>query len=246
MHFLLLAHLLDRVVIDFVHGLVGQRGLAGRLQQFFHQQLVAGEGEPLLEHRRVGHLLVFGRLRHQNHVGDELHQVVLLGVRRHRRQLAGLVLGDREVALVDLDAVDLGEQRVLVLRRSRAGGHEQQRQSGGEETGRAAERGMRSWRCPWEWAPLIRGRRTCHPTTVALQWRTAEKGPNDRVSRRMLGLAASRQLTIIRPPPMSRLTSAGQSFAGAFASYLPEKCRISGAPEAKSGRRGVLEAPASN
>jgi len=31
------------------------------------------------------------------------------------------------------------------------------------------------------------------------------------------------------------------SFAGAFASFLPEKCRISGAPEAKSGRRGVLK-----
>jgi hypothetical protein len=31
------------------------------------------------------------------------------------------------------------------------------------------------------------------------------------------------------------------SFAGAFSSNLPEKCRISGVPEVKSGRDGVLE-----
>ena len=49
-------------------------------------------------------------------------QIVLLGVRRHRRQLAGFLLGDGEIALVDLDAVDLGDHRVLVLRGNRSGG----------------------------------------------------------------------------------------------------------------------------
>ena len=63
-----------------------------------------------------------------------LHQVVLLGVRRHRRQLAGLLLGDGEVALVDFDAVDLGDQRVLVLGARRADGQQQQRQAGGERS----------------------------------------------------------------------------------------------------------------
>ena len=169
--------------------------------------LLRAKASLLLELRRVGHLLVFGRLRHQDHVGDELHQVVLLGVRRHRRQLAGLFLGDREVALVDFDAVDLGDQRVLVLRREP--GRRPRAAAPGWRRGnrpRPAERGNASWRCPWEWvARSARGRRrTCRPTTMALQWRTAAKGPNVRVSRRIKVSLASRQLTTIRPPPISR------------------------------------------
>ncbi len=142
-HLLHLAHLLDGFVIDLVHGLVGERRLADRLQHLFHQQLVARERDPALERVAVGHLLGFGRLRHQDHVGDELDQVVLLGVRRHRRNLAGLFLGDGEVALVDLGAVDLGDERILVLGCERAGGREQQRQGGGKEAGRAGVMGNR-------------------------------------------------------------------------------------------------------
>ena len=44
-HLLLAAHLLDGVVIDLAHRLLGDRGLALRLQQRFHQQLVADEVE---------------------------------------------------------------------------------------------------------------------------------------------------------------------------------------------------------
>ena len=114
-HFLLFADLLDGLVVDLVHRRVGQRFLADRLQQAFHQQLLAGEVELALEVGRVAQLLVLGGLRHEDHVGHELHQVVLLGFRRHRRNLAGLLLGGGEVALVDFDAVDLGDKRVLVL-----------------------------------------------------------------------------------------------------------------------------------
>ena len=56
---------------------------------------------------------------------------------------AGLLLGDRKVALVELGAVDRGDQRVLVLGAERAGGCQQQRQSGGEDAGRAGETGNR-------------------------------------------------------------------------------------------------------
>ena len=136
-HLLHLAHLLDGFVINLVHGLVGERRLVDRLQQVFHQQLFAREGDAALECVAVGHLLGFGRLRHQDHVGEELDQVVFLGVWRHRRNLAGLFLGDGEVALVDLGAVDLGDKWILVLGRERACGREQQRQGGGKQTGRA-------------------------------------------------------------------------------------------------------------
>jgi len=37
---------------------------------------------------------------------------------------------------------------------------------------------------------------------------------------------ASRRLTTIRPPPISRLISAGDVLLARFASNLPEKCRI--------------------
>ena len=130
MDFLLLAHLLDGFVIDLVHVGVGERFLADRLQQRFHQQLVAGEGELALEVGAVAELLGLGGFRHQDHVGHELHQVVLLGLRRHRRNLAGLFLGDGEVALVDFGAVDLGHQRVLVLGAQRRSRHQQQGQGG--------------------------------------------------------------------------------------------------------------------
>ena len=132
MHLLLLAHLLDGFVIDLVHGLVGERLLADRLQQLSISSLLRANATLRLNSGRVGDLLVLGRLRHQDHVGHELHQVVLLGVRRHRRNLAGLLLGDGEVALVDFGAVDLGDHRVLVLRAGGRGRRQQQRQGGGE------------------------------------------------------------------------------------------------------------------
>ena len=115
MHLLLLTHLFGRFVIDIMHGFVGECFLAGFLQQLLHQQLLAVKGELAFKLQRVAHLLRFGRLRHQNHVGHELDQVVLLGVRRHWRQLTGLLLGDGEVALMDLGTVDLGHHRVDII-----------------------------------------------------------------------------------------------------------------------------------
>ena len=62
MHFLLGRHLLDGLVVDLVHRLVGHAALPASLQQRFHQQLVAVEGEALLEVGAVGELLLLGRL----------------------------------------------------------------------------------------------------------------------------------------------------------------------------------------
>ena len=128
-----------------MHGRVGERRLAGLLQQAFHQELAAGEIDLALEFGAIAQLLVLGGLGHQHHVGGELHQIVALGVRRHGRELAGLFLGDVEVALVDFHAVDLGEHRV-VLGQDGLDGQDQQGQSGGEQAGpaqrdRAAGRG---------------------------------------------------------------------------------------------------------
>jgi hypothetical protein len=120
-----------------------RRTIADRYQKVRHQQFLAGEGDLALELRRIADFLVFGRLRYQDHVGHELHQVVLLGVRRHRRNLAGFLLGDGKIALVDFGAVDLGHDRVLVLGAQRSGGGEQQRQGGGKQSGPAGKKGNR-------------------------------------------------------------------------------------------------------
>jgi len=79
-----------------------------------------------------------------------------------------------------------------------------------------------------------------NPGFAMVDWRSRL---NVRVSGFPAKTAANRQLTILGPPPISRLSLAGCALLARFASNLPENCRISGAPEATSGRGGVLEAP---
>ena len=132
MDFLFFANLFDRIFVDLVHGIVGEGVLADRLQQTFHEQFLAGKFGLALELGRVAEFLVLRGLRHQDHVGDKLDQVVLLGFRRHRRDLSSLFFSDGEVALMDFDTIDLGDQGVLVLGIKRGGRDDQQRQAGRE------------------------------------------------------------------------------------------------------------------
>ena len=112
-NFLLAGDLLGGVLIDLLHGLVGGRGLAFGRQQAVHQQPVARERQPLLEILVVLDLLVLGGLGDDLHVDQERQHVVLLGRRIHLREAGPeFLLGERNVALADLGAVDLGEHRV--------------------------------------------------------------------------------------------------------------------------------------
>jgi hypothetical protein len=124
-HFLFRRYLLDGVVIDLVHRRVGQRFLAGLVQQGRHQQLVAVELKPFGEFRRIAEFLVLRLLRDDDHVGHEADQVVFLGVRGHRRDLPGFGLDNIQVALMDFDAVHLGDHRVLGVLRVKRGGEQQ-------------------------------------------------------------------------------------------------------------------------
>jgi hypothetical protein len=51
--------------------------------------------------------------------------------------LTCLILGDDEVALMDFDAIDLRDKRILVLGIERSARKDEQRQNGGNKTGRA-------------------------------------------------------------------------------------------------------------
>jgi len=69
------------------------------------------------------------------------------------------------------------------------------------------------------------GARTIRPTTVALQWPTIAWGLNVHVTMPSWAVA-SRQLTIIRPPHISRSALAIRHLPACLTSNLPEKCRI--------------------
>src|SRR5665811_1728410 len=94
------------------------------------------------------------------------------------RKLAGLLLGDGKIALVNLGTIDRGDERVLVLRCDRAGRYQQQPQRGGKETGPAGEKGDRHGAVLGNGMVRKRSgrRRTCRPTAMALQWRTGLDG----------------------------------------------------------------------
>ena len=121
-HLLLVAHLLDRIVVDFVHGVVGQGGFAGVLQHRFHQHPVMIESEPAADVVALVDLLLLGGLRHDNDVGEIRDQIIALLIRRHLRHVAAdFLLGEGKVAQVDVDAVGAGDNRIVILR---AGGGE--------------------------------------------------------------------------------------------------------------------------
>ena len=120
MHLLLVRHLLDRLVVDLVHRLVGQGGLARVLQERFHQHLVVLEGEPALDVGAVVQLLLLGRLRQHDGVGEIGDEVFALLLRRHGRHVAAdLLLGEGEIALADIDAVGAGNHWIGLLRPER-------------------------------------------------------------------------------------------------------------------------------
>ena len=123
MHFLLGRHLLDGVVIDLLHRRVGDGGFAGLLQQRFHQHPVAVEGEPALDVGIIADLLLLGRLRHHDDVGQIGDQVVALLLRPHLRHVAAdLLLGEGKIAFVNIDAVGAGHHGTGILRPQRCCG----------------------------------------------------------------------------------------------------------------------------
>ena len=118
-HLLLARHLLDGFFVDLAFRFVGQRGLARVLQQRFHQEPVAIEREPPLDIRPVAEFLLLGRLREHDHVDEIGDEIIALLLRRHRRHIgADFLLGEGEVALADIDAVNAGDHRILDRRRA--------------------------------------------------------------------------------------------------------------------------------
>ena len=116
-HLFLGRHLLDGIVIDLVHRIVGHCGLAGAVQQRFHQHLVALERDPMLDLVAVTELLLVGGLRQNDDVGQVGDQVFAFLIGRHLRHAgADFVFGERKIALADIDAVGAGHHRIGLLR----------------------------------------------------------------------------------------------------------------------------------
>ena len=83
------------------------------LQLVSHQQLVAQERQPPLEVGIVGEVLLVGGLRDHDDIGEVGDQMLALGLGRRRLHIGAHVLfGEREIALLDVDAVDAGDDRV--------------------------------------------------------------------------------------------------------------------------------------
>ena len=141
MHLLLGRHLLDRLVIDLVHRVVGQGGLAGILQQRLHQHLVALEVDAVLDVVAIADLLLVGGLRQDDDVGEISDEVFAFLIGRHLRHAgADLILGEREVALADIDAIDAGDERIGILRRVTTAGATRNAASANAPSARASGR----------------------------------------------------------------------------------------------------------
>src|ERR1700733_3750921 len=77
----------------------------------------------------IADLLLVGRLRQYDDIREISDQVFAFLLGRHLRHVAAdLILGQREVALVDIDAVDAGENRVGILRLCNGGCEEECRE----------------------------------------------------------------------------------------------------------------------
>ncbi len=123
MDFLLAGDLLGSLLIDLLHGLVGGRSLALGGEQTVHQQAAAGEGQAPLEVFGVLDLLVLGGLGDDFQVDQEGQHIVLLGGRVHLREAgAEFLFRERDVALADLNTVNLGENGVVLGTNRQAGG----------------------------------------------------------------------------------------------------------------------------
>src|SRR5204863_8992000 len=105
------------------HGLVGGRGLALGGEQAVHQQTAAGEGQAPLEVLGILDLLVSAGLGDDSQVDQEGQHVVLLGRRVHLREAgAEFLFRECNVALADLDTVNLGENGIVLGTNRQAGG----------------------------------------------------------------------------------------------------------------------------
>ena len=115
-NFLFGRHLLDGVVIDFVHRVVGLRSLPGVLQQRLHQHFVALEFDAVPDVVAVGKLLLFGGLRQHHDVGEIGDEVLALLIRRQLRHVAAdFFRGHGKVALADIDAIGAGDHRIGIV-----------------------------------------------------------------------------------------------------------------------------------
>jgi hypothetical protein len=125
--------------------LFGGRSLALGGEQAVHQQTAAGEGQALLEVLGILDLLVLGGLGDDFQVDQEGQHVVLLGRRVHLREArAEFLFRERDVALADLDTVDLGENGIVLGANRQAGGQNRsqtgRRGQGGEAEAQAGFR----------------------------------------------------------------------------------------------------------
>ena len=143
-HLLLGGHRLDGLVVDLVHRLVGDAALPGLQQQSISSLLRVKARRRLNSVSRE--LLAFGRLGDQDDVGEIGDQVLALGLGRIAEGLAEVLLGQREIALRDLDAVDLGDHRIVGRPGlgSADGRQRQRRRSAACRSGEQRRRGQRS------------------------------------------------------------------------------------------------------
>ena len=108
MHLLFARHLLDGFVVDLVHRRVGHRGLAGVLQQRFHQHLVAFERDAVLDVVTIGELLAGrppGRGRPVAEIGDQVVPLLYPVPSAACWSQSLFPFGDRKVTLADIDAI---------------------------------------------------------------------------------------------------------------------------------------------
>ena len=128
--------LLGGLLIDLLHGLIGGRGLALGGEQAVHQQAAARERQTLLEVFGILDLLVLGGLGDDFQVDQEGQHIVLLGRRVHLREAgAEFLFCERDVALADLNTVNLGENGVVLGTNRQAGGQNR------SQTGRRGQGG---------------------------------------------------------------------------------------------------------
>src|SRR6185312_13761050 len=115
----------------------GGRSLALGGEQAVHQKTAARERQALLEVLGILDLLVLGGLGDDFQVDQEGQHIVLLGRRVHLREAgAEFLFREGDVALADLDTVNLGENGI-VLGTNRAGGQNRSQTGRGGQGGEA-------------------------------------------------------------------------------------------------------------
>jgi hypothetical protein len=88
--------------------------------------------------------------------------------------------------------------------------------------------------------PVGRSSADLSPNNRGFAMAKRQTGPDEAVT----GMLRRRRRLAIDNKPTPSYLSISLGWFAVFASNLPEKCGISGAPEAKSGRDDVVKAPA--